>query len=192
PGPPAPGRPSVSSVAERVLPAVGSSRLWAAVLRAWTWAMSLRPAYVLAGLVVVQWLALLGLVASIRHNGWLFYQGGDETFYYTAGWGISGGHLPQTAVGYGWTLLLAPIALVATMGAAWLFLRALDSRGTGDAVIAGLLAGLSIEIKPADALLLGGVILALLFVREWRLSAYYAAGIASPLLTLAVGKERGL
>jgi len=244
------------------------------------WTMSLRPAYVLGGLVVVQWLALLALVASIRHNGWLFYQGGDETFYYSAGWGISRGHLPQTSVGYGWTLLLAPVALfagpsylaalpavvlvqvlvllplallfaygigeriagrwlgyvcavgflvapylvipgfehryheqwveqflpqalgmtglsdffamVATMGAAWLFLRALDWRGTGDAVLAGLLAGLSIGIKPADALFLGGVILALLVVREWRLSAFYAAGIVAPLVTLAVWKERGL
>src|SRR6266516_6431194 len=75
--------------------------------------MSIRPVYVLAVLVLVQWLALAALVASIRHNGWLFYQGGDETFYYTAGWGIAGGHLPQTSIGYGWTLLLAPIALLA-------------------------------------------------------------------------------
>ncbi len=242
--------------------------------------MSIRPVYVLAVLVVVQWLALAVLVASIRHNGWLFYQGGDETFYYTAGWGIAGGHLPQTSIGYGWTLLLAPIALlagpsylaalpavvllqvlvllplglvfaygigervagrwfgytvavgwivapylaipgfvhrfheqwvdqflpqalgltglsdffamVATAGAAWLFLRMLDTRGDGDAVLAGLLTGLSIGIKPPDVLFVAGPLLAILVARRWRNGAVYAAAILPAALTLAVWKERGL
>jgi hypothetical protein len=242
--------------------------------------MALRPAYVLGGLVLLQWLTLLGLIASIHHNGWLFYQGGDETFYYTAAWGVSGGHLPQTAVGYGWTLLLSPIALiagpsylaalpgvvllqvlvllplglvfaygigeriagrwlgyvvavgwivapylaaagfvqrfhtqwveqflpqalgltglsdftamVATTGAAWLFLRALDTRGTGDIVLAGLLTGLSIGIKPADVLFVAGPVLALAAARRWRTGLVYGAAIAPGVLALAVWKERGL
>jgi hypothetical protein len=267
-------------MAERALPLPSTAGLWTRLVRLSTWAMSLRPAYVLATLVVVQWLGLLGLIASVHHNGWLFYQGGDETFYYSAGWGISGGHLPQTAVGYGWSLLLAPIALFAgpsylaalpavvllqvlvllplgllfvygigeriagrwlgyvaavgwvlapyvailgfvhrfhtewveqflpqafglaglsdffativTMGAAWLFLRALDSHGTGDAVLAGLLTGLSIGIKPADILFLGGAVLALLAARRWRTAWVYSAAIVPGALTLAVWKERGL
>jgi hypothetical protein len=86
---------------------------WGGVVRAWEWVLGVRPAYVLGVLVVVQWLALLGLIASIHHNGWLFYQGGDQTFYYTASWGISGGHVPPSSIGFGWSLLLAPIALFA-------------------------------------------------------------------------------
>ena len=100
-------------MAERTFPAAAPSRLWTLALRTWGWAIGLRPLYVLGLLAVVQWLALIGLVASIHHNGWLFYQGGDETFYYTAGWGMSGGHLPPTSIGYGWSLLLSPIALFA-------------------------------------------------------------------------------
>jgi hypothetical protein len=267
-------------MAERVLPAPVAPRVWTGLVRAWMWTTALRPAYVLAALAVVQWLALVGLVASIRHNGWLFYQGGDQTFYYTAAWGISNHHLPQTSIGYGWTLLLSPIALfagpsylvavpwvvllqvvfllplglffaygigdriagrwlgyvtaagwvvapylvipgfvhryheqwveqflpqalgltglsdffamVVTVGAAYFFLRALDTRGSGDAVLAGLLTGLSIGIKPADVLFLAGPALALLVARHWRTAFVYGAAILPGALALAIWKERGL
>jgi Dolichyl-phosphate-mannose-protein mannosyltransferase len=69
------------------------------------------PWVVLAPLVVVQWLALLAFVLTVRHNGWLFYQGGDETFYYTTSWMLSGWHLPTTPIGFGWSYLLTPLAL---------------------------------------------------------------------------------
>src|SRR5581483_5623384 len=107
-------------MASRALPArpAAPARAWAATRRAYAWVLSLPPLLVLSMLAVVQWLALVGLVLSIRHNGWLFYQGGDETFYYSGAWGIAGGHLPPGSVGYGWTLLLAPIALFA--GASYL------------------------------------------------------------------------
>lgn len=71
------------------------------------------PWLVLGPLVVAQWLAVLAFTLTVRHNGWLFYQGGDETFYYTSAWVLGDGHLPQTTIGYGWSLLLAPIALFA-------------------------------------------------------------------------------
>ena len=51
--------------------------------------------------------------AVVRHNGWLFYQGGDETFFYTSSWVLAGGHIPEAAIGYGWSYLLTPVARIA-------------------------------------------------------------------------------
>jgi hypothetical protein len=68
---------------------------------------------VLGGFVALQWLTLVTFVLVVRHNGWLFYQGGDQTFYYTAGWAIGHGHIPESEIGFAWSYLLAPIALVA-------------------------------------------------------------------------------
>ncbi len=67
----------------------------------------------LAPLVVVQWLCLVGLVLSVHHNGWLFYQGGDQTFYYSSSYVVAHGHIPESSIGFGWSYLLAPFALVA-------------------------------------------------------------------------------
>ena len=69
------------------------------------------PWVVLTPLLLVQWLALLAFALTVRHNGWLFYQGGDETFYYTTSWMLSGWHLPTAPIGYGWSYLLTPLAL---------------------------------------------------------------------------------
>ena len=66
---------------------------------------------VLAPLLVAQWLALLAFSLTVRHNGWLYYQGGDETFYYTTSWMLSGWHLPTTPIGFGWSYLLTPLSL---------------------------------------------------------------------------------
>lgn len=68
------------------------------------------PWRVLALLAVVQWLAALALALTVRHNGWLYYQGGDETYYYTGAWALGHGHLPTASVGYGWSLVLAPVS----------------------------------------------------------------------------------
>lgn len=65
----------------------------------------------LGPLVALQWIAVAAFALAIPHNGWLFYQGGDETFYYTTSWLLSNGHIPTTNVGYGWSYLLSPIAL---------------------------------------------------------------------------------
>ena len=64
----------------------------------------------LGALVVAQWVAV-GIFASVvNHNGWLFYQGGDETFFYTDGWAVAHGRIPESEIGYGWSYLLAPLA----------------------------------------------------------------------------------
>jgi hypothetical protein len=68
---------------------------------------------VVAAFIAVEWLAILATGLVVRHAGWIYYQGGDQLWYYTLGWALGHGHLTQTPVGYGWSFLLAPIALVA-------------------------------------------------------------------------------
>ena len=72
---------------------------------------SVRPRYVLAVLIVVQWAAVLALALTVRHAGWIFYQGGDQLWYYTVGWQLAHGHLGIAGIGYLWPVLLAPISL---------------------------------------------------------------------------------
>lgn len=76
-------------------------------------ALSIRPAYVLAGLIVLQWVAVLALALTVRHNGWLYYAGGDQLWHYTGAYLLAHGNLPPAYVGYGWSVLLAPLAAVA-------------------------------------------------------------------------------
>ena len=70
-----------------------------------------RPFVSLAVLAVVQWLAILVYALTVRHNGWLFYQGGDQIWLVTTGWLLGQGELGPPEVGYGWPLLLAPLTL---------------------------------------------------------------------------------
>jgi len=55
---------------------------------------SVRVAYVLIAFVVVQWLALLALALSVKHNGWLYYAGGDQLWHYSGAYLLAHGHLP--------------------------------------------------------------------------------------------------
>jgi hypothetical protein len=70
------------------------------------------PWSVLAVLVVVNWIAIAVFASIVRHNGWLFYQGGDQTQFYTNALTLAHGHIPEAEIGYGWSFLLAPIAAV--------------------------------------------------------------------------------
>jgi hypothetical protein len=83
------------------------------VARAAAAVMSL-PVWVILGVVVLlQWL-VVGTVAAITpHNGWAYYSGGDDSWYYTSGWVLGHGHVPQSAVGYGYSILIAPLARIA-------------------------------------------------------------------------------
>ncbi len=73
--------------------------------------MGARRALVL--LVLAQWAAVGVFVAAVRHNGWLFYHGGDETFFYTDAWSLAHGHIPESEIGWGLSYLLAPLARIA-------------------------------------------------------------------------------
>ena len=75
--------------------------------------ISIRPVYVLGGLVAAQWLAALALAVTVRHNGWLYYAGGDQLWHYSGAYLLAHGALPPAFVGYGWSTLLTPVALLA-------------------------------------------------------------------------------
>lgn len=248
----------------------------AAVARAVPW----QPWSVLGPLVLVQWAAVAAFALTVRHNGWLFYQGGDETWYYTSAWSIANGHLPVTPVGWGWSLLLSPIALFAgpsylsalpaivlvqalvflplglvslysigarlggrllgyATAAAWiaapfalilgtdpryheryveqflpqllgltgladfvsmtllivataLLLRALDTRGHSDAMLAGAVASFAIGVKPSNAIFLIAVAALFLGTRRLKDGLLFAIALVPGLLVLAVWKYRGI
>jgi hypothetical protein len=71
------------------------------------------PWIVLAPLVVAQWVVLAVFALTVQRNGWLFYQGGDQTWFYTSAWELAHGRVPETLVGYLWPFLLAPLAFLA-------------------------------------------------------------------------------
>jgi hypothetical protein len=81
--------------------------------RAWRVATEVRPLYVLAPLLGIQWVAVLALALTVRHDGWLYYAGGDQLWHYTGAYLLAHGHLPPAFVGYGWSILLLPIAAIA-------------------------------------------------------------------------------
>jgi hypothetical protein len=75
--------------------------------------LAVRPLYVVGALVGVQWAALLVFALTVRHNGWLYYAGGDQLWHYSGAYLLGHGDLPPSFVGYGWSVLLAPVALIA-------------------------------------------------------------------------------
>jgi hypothetical protein len=100
----------VSTLAART-PRLDRARSLAA--RGASWVEARPPFAVLAAAIAVEWLATLGLALTVRHNGWIYYQGGDQLWYYTLGWLLAHGHIWQTPVGYLWSFWQTPIAGVA-------------------------------------------------------------------------------
>jgi hypothetical protein len=68
-----------------------------------------RPRVVLGTLVGVQFVATLILAFSIPHNGWVYFQGGDQIWMTTTGWLAGQFQLPPTEISYLWPLVQAPI-----------------------------------------------------------------------------------
>src|SRR5262245_36793162 len=66
----------------------------------------------LVPLLLAQWIAEIAFSISVQHNGFLYYQGGDQIWYYTTGWLAGHGVIPKTLISPAWALLLAPFALV--------------------------------------------------------------------------------
>jgi hypothetical protein len=63
-------------------------------------------------LVVGQWALVLAFALTVRHNGWVFYQGGDQIWLTTTGWLMGEGQVAPAYVGYAWPLVLAPITML--------------------------------------------------------------------------------
>jgi hypothetical protein len=75
--------------------------------------LGVRTLYVLGAFVLAQWAAVLALALTVRHNGWLYYAGGDQLWHYSGAYLLSHGDLPPAYVSYGWSFLLLPIAPLA-------------------------------------------------------------------------------
>jgi hypothetical protein len=126
-----------------------------------------------AALLWVTWplLALRGFVGSYH---WVF----DQLFLAPHWFGLTNmADLPS---------------MVAVLASLWLTLRAVDERSQTDALLAGLLGGVALGLKPANAFFVLPV--AVLFVgsRRWRLAGLWTAAVVPALITLAVWKDRGL
>jgi hypothetical protein len=93
---------------------------------------------------------------------------------------------------YGLTNMADLPSVAAILACGWATLRALDSSRPSDGVLAGLLAGLAIGIKPANAFFVVLAALLLASARRPRVALAAAAGIAPALLALAIWKARGL
>ncbi len=65
---------------------------------------------VLAAVVVAQWAGVLAIALSARHNGWLYYHGGDGIWYWTSAWALGHLTLPATQIGFGLAVFQAPVA----------------------------------------------------------------------------------
>lgn len=75
---------------------------------------------------------------------------------------------------------------------ALLFVRALDSNATVDAVAAGLVLGFAVGVKPSNGLFLAGSFLAAVVARNLRVLLVFGLALLPALLTLALWKQRGL
>ncbi len=68
-----------------------------------------RPRVVVGSLVGLQIVATLVFALSVEHNGWVWFQGGDQIWLATQGWLLGQFELPPTELGYVWSLVLMPI-----------------------------------------------------------------------------------
>ena len=71
-----------------------------------------RPRAVLGTLIGAQIAATFVLALSVTHNGWVYFQGGDQIWLATQGWLLGQFELAPTELGYLWSYLLAPIMWV--------------------------------------------------------------------------------
>jgi hypothetical protein len=71
-----------------------------------------RPRWVLGALVAAQIVATIVLGLDVEHNGWVWFQGGDQIVNTTTGWLAGQRILPPTEVSYVWPLLQTPITWI--------------------------------------------------------------------------------
>lgn len=119
----------------------------------------------LAGLVLVHWAAVAAFALTVRHNGWAYYQGGDQIWLSTTGWLLAHGDLAPTYVGYGWALVLAPIMLVTGPG----YLAAMPLVAAANVLV---LAPLAIWAVYGLASLVAGRLFGLLAAAAWTAAPF--------------------
>ena len=93
-----------------------AQRVWRAAVRAWNGIPLREPWRLLVPLLVVHWLALVAFTTRVNHNGWLFYQGGDQIWFWTTSWLLGHGSITEPVVSPGWPLLLLPFSWIGGAG----------------------------------------------------------------------------
>ncbi len=68
-----------------------------------------RPRTVVGSLIGLQIGATIVLALAVDHNGWVWFQGGDQIWLATQGWLLGQFELPPTELGYLWSYALTPI-----------------------------------------------------------------------------------
>ena len=71
-----------------------------------------RPREVLGALILGQIVGTIVLGLSVAHNGWVWFQGGDQIWMTTTGWLFGRLELPPTEIAYLWPLVQAPMTWV--------------------------------------------------------------------------------
>jgi hypothetical protein len=71
-----------------------------------------RPREVLGTLIAAQIVGTIVLALSVEHNGWVWFQGGDQIVNTTTGWLVGQRVLPPTEVSYLWPLLQTPLTWI--------------------------------------------------------------------------------
>jgi len=70
------------------------------------------PRAVLGTLVGAQILATVALALTVEHNGWVWFQGGDQIVNTTTGWLAGQRILPPTEISYLWPLFQTPLTAI--------------------------------------------------------------------------------
>jgi hypothetical protein len=113
-------------------------------------------------------------------------------------WGFTGSFRPQFEQGFlaphwaGLTNMADLPSVAAVLACAWATLRAADSGRFDHAIVAGVLGGVMIGLKPANGFFVPAV--AVLLIAAWRpkVAAGWAVGVVPALVTLALWKAQGL
>ena len=70
------------------------------------------PRAVVGTLIGIQIAAIAVLALSIEHNGWVYFQGGDQIGIASQAWLLGMLDMPPTELGYFWSLVLTPVMWV--------------------------------------------------------------------------------
>ena len=94
------------------------------------------PRVVVGALVGAQIALTLVLALSVDHNGWVWFQGGDQIWMTTTGWLLGQRELPPTEIGYLWPAAQAPL----TWGTGPTYVQALPALVLGQVLVLGPIA----------------------------------------------------
>jgi hypothetical protein len=125
------------------------------------------PRAVLATLAAAQIALTLVLAFRVQHNGWVYYQGGDQIWFTTSGWLLGRLELAPTEASYLWPLVQAPITLVTGPT----YVQALPPLVLGNVLVLGPLALLCVY---GIAARIGGRLLGYWAGLLWVLAPYAA------------------